>query len=180
MPKGTSKKHSKLLMKDVIAGMTPPKKESKKKDTKKKSVKESVWEYAPKLDYDSFRDYYMLDQIFKVGALVEHDDTGLRGHVVHRGTNYIIMKDERNIEVRAWLQHVTEVTDDLGQLNATQIYAADTSKDQSNYSADDGSGNDWKIGTDTFRAALQDMTPGQSVKKFSDFTAEIRKPVETK
>jgi len=188
MPKGTSKKHSKTLMKDVIAGMTPPKKESKKKDTKKKkTVKEgagwhsgTVWEYAPKLDFEAFRDHYMLDQIFKVGALVEHDDTGLRGHVVHRGTNYIIMKDERNIEVRAWLQHVTEVTDDLGQLNATQIYAADTSKDQSNYSADDGSGNDWKIGTDTFRAALQDMTPGQSVKKFSDFRAEIRKPVETK
>ncbi len=188
MPKGYSKKNSRILMADVKAGMSAGKKESKKKDTKKKkTVKEgagwhsgTVWEYAPKLDFDSFRDYYMLDQIFKVGALVEHDDTGLRGHVVHRGTNYIIMKDERNIEVRAWLQHVTEVTDDGGQLTATQQYAADTSKDQSNYSADDGSGNDWKIGTDTFRAALQDMTPGQSVKKFSDFNSEIRKPVETK
>ena len=103
MPKGTSKKYSKQLMADVKAGMTPPKKESKKKTTKK----ESVWDYAPKLDYDSFRDFYMLNQIFKVGALVEHDDTGLRGHVVHRGTNYIIMKDDKNIELRAWLQHVT-------------------------------------------------------------------------
>jgi hypothetical protein len=170
-------------MKDVIAGMTPPKKESKKKDTKKKNVKEgTVWEYAPKLDFEAFRDHYMLDQIFKVGALVEHDDTGLRGHVVHRGTNYIIMKDERNIEVRAWLQHVTEVTELTPNAAWAQTiaYAADTSKDQSNYSADDGSGNDWKIGTDTFRAALQDMTPGQSVKKFSDFATEIRKPVETK
>ena len=36
-------------------------------------------------------------------------------------------------------------------------------------SADDGSGNDWKIGTDTYRKAVQAMTPGQSVKKFSDF-----------
>ena len=89
------------------------------------------------------------------------------------------MKDDKDIEVRAWLQHVTE-QDDGGQLNATQQYAADTSKDQSNYSADDGSGNTWKIGTDNFRAALQAMTPGQEVKKFSDFNAEIRKTVETK
>ena len=36
-------------------------------------------------------------------------------------------------------------------------------------SADDGSGNDWKIGTDTYRKAVQAMTPGQSIKKFSDF-----------
>ena len=153
--------------------MVPPKKDTKKK----KNVKESVWEYAPKLDFTAFRDHYILENIFKVGALVEHDDTGLRGHVVHRGTNYIIMKDDNNIELRAWLRHVTEVTeedDDGGQLNSVQQHAADTSKDQSNYSADDGSGNDWKIGTDTYRIALQNMTPGQGVKKFSDFNAEIR------
>ena len=166
LPKGTSKKYGKTLMSDVKAGMVPPKKDTKKK----KNVKESVWEYAPKLDYDSFRDYYMLNQIFKVGALVEHDDTGLRGHVVHRGTNYIILKDDHDIEIRAWLKHVTEVT----ELSPEQERAADTSKDQSNYSADDGSGNTWKAGTDTYRIALQDMTPGQEVKKFSDFNAEIR------
>ena len=165
LPKGTSKKYGKTLMSDVKAGMVPP-----KKDSKKKKVSESVWEYAPKLDYDSFRDYYMLNQIFKVGAIVEHDDTGLRGHVVHRGTNYIIMKDDNDIEIRAWLKHVTEVT----ELSPTQVKAADTSKDQSNYSADDGSGNTWKAGTDTYRIALQSMTPGQEVKKFSDFNAEIR------
>ena len=34
---------------------------------------------------------------------------------------------------------------------------------------DDGSGNDWKVGTDTYRQAVQAMTPGQSLKKFSDF-----------
>ena len=49
-------------------------------------------------------------------------------------------------------------------------------KDQSNYSADDGSGNDWKIGTDKYRQAVQAMTPGQGVIKFSEF----RKTVKTK
>ena len=164
MPKGTSKKHSKLLMKDVIAGMTPPKKEKKSK----KKTNES-WLFAPKLHIEEFRTHYIEDSIFSEGTLVEHDDTGLRGHVVHRGTNYVVFRDDDGEEFKAWLHHVTEVTD-----------ASKKRDDQSNFSADDGSGNDWKIGTDTFRAALQDMTPGQSVKKFSDFRAEIRKPVETK
>ena len=64
MPKGTSKKYSKTLMSDVKAGMVPP-----KKDSKKTTKKASVWDYAPKLDYDSFRDFYMLNQICKVGAI---------------------------------------------------------------------------------------------------------------
>jgi len=67
------------------------------------------------------------------------------------------------------LQHVTEIRN-----------ASDTSQDQSNYSADDGSGNDWKVGTDTYRMAVQAMTPGQAVKKFSEFNAEIRKTAKTK
>ena len=146
MPKHVKGSHSKKLMADVLAGMGV-----KHDDKKKKDVKESVWEYAPKLDFQSFRDYYMLNQIFKVGALVEHDDSGLRGEVVHRGTNYVIFQMPDGTEHRAWLQHVTEVND------------------QSNYSADDGSGNDWKIGTDKYRQAVQDMTPGQAVIKFSDF-----------
>jgi hypothetical protein len=53
------------------------------------------------------------------------------------------------------LQHVTEVSDP---------------NNQSNHSADDGSGNDWKVGTDTYRMAVQNMTPGQEIKKFSEFT----------
>lgn len=168
MPKGTSKKHSQQLMQDVLAGMTPPPPKPKGKK-KTESIHESVWEYAPKLDFDTFRNFYMLQHIFKVGALVEHDDTGLRGNIVHRGTNYVIFQMPDGTEHRAWLQHVTEVRD-----------ASDTSQDQSNYSADDGSGNDWKVGTDTYRMAVQAMTPGQAVKKFSEFNAEIRKTAKTK
>ena len=149
-------KKSKEMMQHVLDGMTPPKKAEKKPAKKKeKAVAESVWEYAPKLDFDSFRDYYMLEHIFKVGAIVEHDDTGMIGKVVHRGPNYIIMEDGLGGEHRAWLQHVTEVHNQ---------------DNQSNYSADNGSGNDWKVGTDTYRMAVQNMTPGQEIKKFSEFT----------
>ena len=166
-------KDSKKLMADVIAGMTPPPKA--KKGKKGESVHESVWTYAPKLDFDAFRDYYMLNQIYKVGAIVEHDDTGMVGQIVHRGPNYIIMEDGLGGEHRAWLQHVTEMSD-----AEVQARAADTTKDQSNYSADDGSGNTWKAGTDRYREALQNMTPGQKPVKFSEFNATIRKTAETK
>jgi len=149
-------KRSKELMQHVLDGMVPPKKAEKKPAKKKeKAVAESVWDYAPKLDLESFRDYYMLEHIFKVGAIVEHDDSGMLGKIVHRGPNYIIMEDGLGGEHRAWLQHVTEVRDP---------------NNQSNYSADDGSGNDWKVGTDTYRMAVQNMTPGQEIKKFSEFT----------
>ena len=166
-------KDSKKLMADVIAGMTPPPKA--KKGKKGESVHESVWTYAPKLDFDAFRDYYMLNHIYKVGAIVEHDDSGMVGKIVHRGPNYIIMEDGLGGEHRAWLQHVTEMTD-----AETQAVAADTAKDQGNYSADDGSGNTWKAGTDRYREALQNMTPGQKPVKFSEFNASIRKTAETK
>ena len=159
-------KKSKEMMQHVLDGMKPPEKKkpaakkpaAKKPDAKKeKAVAEAtIWEYAPKLDFDTFRDYYMLDHIFKVGAIVEHDDTGLRGEVVHKGTNYVIMQLPDGTEHRAWLQHVTEVND------------------QSNYSADDDSGNEYKVGTDTYRIALQNLTPGQSVKKFRDFRNSIK------
>lgn len=168
MPKGVSKKQSAQLMQDVLTGMTPPPPKPKK-GKKGESIHESVWQYAPKLDFDAFRNHYMLDHIFKVGALVEHDDTGLRGNVVHRGTNYVIFQMPDGSEHRAWLQHVTEVS------QADRMMG-----DQSNYSADDGSGNDWKVGTDTYRMAVQAMTPGQAVKKFSEFNAEIRKTAKTK
>jgi len=160
MPKGFNAKHSKAMMDDVIKGMTPPAKASKKKS---EIHEQSVWEYAPILDYEAFRDHYMLDHIFKVGAIVEHDDSGVRGEVIHRGPNYIIFKDQYDGQHRAWLQHITEV--------ATSDPIA---RNQSNKSADDGSGNTWKIGTDAYREALQNMTPGQATKKFCDFNHEIR------
>ena len=158
-------KHSKELMQHVLDGMTPPAKAKKPK--KGEGIHEStVWEYAPKLDFETFRDYYMLNHIYKVGAIVEHDDSGMVGKIVHRGPNYIIMEDGLGGEHRAWLQHITEV----------EATSDDCTADQSNYSADDGSGNELKVGTDLYRVTLQNMTPGQGVKKFTDF----KKAVKTK
>lgn len=164
-----SKKDSAALMAAVKAGMTPPPKQ-KKNAKKKESVHEmKLWEYAPKLDFTEFREQYVLNRIFQVGTMVEHMDSGIRGVIVHRGPNYAIFKDTQfGDEFRCWLQHIQEVA-------VTRPTGLDMSNDQSNYSADNGSGNDWKVGTDTYRQAVQQMTPGQEVKKFSEFNVKNNK-----
>ncbi len=159
-------KHSKQMMADVAAGMTPPEKAAKKK--KAKAKKES-WLFAPKLYQQELREHYIEEDLFAVGTLVEYDDTGIRGHIVHRGSNYVILKDSYGDEFRTWLHHVTEVTD-----------ASKNREDQSNFSADDGSGNDWKVGTDKYRQAVQAMTPGQATTKFGVKFSDFRKTATPK
>ena len=205
-------KNSKQMMADVAAGMTPKEKAAKaaKKakaklstatGTKEKTVKET-WEFSPKLALEDLREHYIQGEIFDTGTLIEHDNTGIRGHIVHRGTNHVIFKDEHGDEFKAWLGDITEIamkTDkkvplgrksnpygkravlkmlikSVAERERSRAGVTKENKDQSNYSADDGSGNDWKIGTDKYRQAVQAMTPGQGVIKFSEF----RKTVKTK
>ena len=210
-------KNSKQMMADVQAGLTPKQKAEKaaKKakaklstatGTKEKTVKET-WEYAPKLALEEFREHYIQGELFDTGTLIEHDNTGIRGHIVHRGTNHVIFKDEYGDEFKAWLGDITEIAmkpdkkvplgrksnpygkravlkmliKSVAERERSRAGVAKEStdpnrKDQSNYSADDGSGNDWKVGTDKYRQAVQSMTPGQGVIKFSEF----RKTVKTK
>ena len=210
-------KNSKQMMADVQAGLTPKQKAEKaaKKakaklstatGTKEKTVKET-WEFSPKLALEDLREHYIQGEIFDTGTLIEHDNTGIRGHIVHRGTNHVIFKDEYGDEFKAWLGDITEIamkTDkkvplgrksnpygkravlkmlikSVAERERSRAGVAKEStdpnrKDQSNYSADDGSGNDWKVGTDKYRQAVQSMTPGQGVIKFSEF----RKTVKTK
>jgi nicotinic acid mononucleotide adenylyltransferase len=151
MPKGTDPEHSKKLMQDVQAAMA--KKEEKKKPAAKKKKVESiheVWEIAPSLDYETLRHHYILENIYKIGAIVEHMDTGIRGEVLHRGTNYLIFVDDDNNSHRAWLTSLNEVN-------------KKESADQSS------TGNDWYVGGDKYREDVQKMTPGQPVVKFSEF-----------
>ena len=208
-------KNSKQMMADVQAGLTPKQKAEKaaKKakaklstatGTKEKTVKET-WEYAPKLALEEFREHYFQGELFDTGSLIEHDNTGIRGHIVHRGTNHVIFKDEYGDEFKAWLGDITEIamkTDkkvplgrksnpygkravlkmliksvaerERSKAGVTKESANINRNDQSNYSADDGSGNDWKIGTDKYRQAVQAMTPGQATKKFSEFRKSVK------
>jgi hypothetical protein len=117
--------------------------EGNKKKTQKEELE--VWEYAPKLDKQGLRDNYLNGNIFQIGSIVEHLDTGVSGKVIHRGTNYVIYVDENDNSYRGWLTSLAEGADPKTQ---------------------------WEVGTDAYRIAVQKLTPGQPVKKFSDFVAD--------
>ena len=71
-------------------------------------VKESVWEYAPKLDPDGLREFYMNGTVFKVGALVENQNTGEVGRITRRGTNYVICMTPEGTMFKSWLRDLAE------------------------------------------------------------------------
>jgi nicotinamide mononucleotide adenylyltransferase len=148
MPVHVDPEVSKELMQKVQERMSEAqKKKEKKPSTKKTTTKEQfeLWEIAPKLDRDGLRENYMAGNIFEVGSYVQHLDTGISGKVIHRGTNYVIYVDENDNSYRGWLTQLAE-----GANPKTQ----------------------WEIGTDAYRKAVQKLTPGQPVKKFSDFVAD--------
>jgi len=73
------------------------------------NIKESkTWEIAPKYDYQSLRENYIHECIFKIGELVENVNTGLVGKIIRRGTNYLICVTEDNIMFKSWIKDVTE------------------------------------------------------------------------
>ena len=142
VPAHVDPKVSKELMQKVQQRMSEGDKK-KKPSTKKEELE--VWEYAPKLDKEGLRDNYLSGNIFEIGSLVEHLDTGIAGKVIHRGTNYVIYVDDNDNSYRGWL---------------TQLREGANPKTQ------------WEIGTDAYRIAVQKLTPGQPIKKFSDFAAD--------
>ncbi len=73
-----------------------------------------VWEVAPKLDEEGLRDAYLIDHIYEVGNLVENMNTGLRGEVIRRGTNYVICVTEDNVMFKSWLKDLTENPHEIG------------------------------------------------------------------
>jgi hypothetical protein len=75
-------------------------------DTKKEEI--NLWRIAPKLDYSNLREEYVEGNIFKKGTIVENLNTGLRGKIIRRGTNYLICTTEDNIMFKSWITDVVE------------------------------------------------------------------------
>jgi hypothetical protein len=73
-----------------------------------------VWEVAPKLDEEGLRDAYLVDHIYKVGNIVENMNTGLRGEVIRRGTNYVICVTEDGKMFKSWLKDLIENPHEIG------------------------------------------------------------------
>lgn len=73
-----------------------------------------IWEVAPKLDEESLRDAYLVDRIYEVGSIVENMNTGFRGEVIRRGTNYVICVTEDGIMFKSWLKDLVENPHEIG------------------------------------------------------------------
>jgi hypothetical protein len=63
---------------------------------------------------DVLRDMFLRGEIYNIGDMVEHNETGVGGEIVRRGTNYVIFAEESGATHRAWLHDIHEMT--TGQL----------------------------------------------------------------
>ncbi|UYA57675.1 bifunctional NadR-like protein [Synechococcus phage S-CREM1] len=110
-------------------------------------VAKETWEYAPELDYENLREAYFNEEIFTIGSLVENLDTGITGKVIHRGTNYVIYVDQFDTSHRGWLTQLNEGEDPRTQ---------------------------WEVGTDKYRDAVQQLTPGQPKITFGGWMKKVK------
>lgn len=97
----------------------------------------SFWKIAPDLFKDELRREYKENDLYSVGTLVENMNTGLRGRVIRRGTNYLICLTNEGTMFKSWISSV-HLPEDV-----------------------------YEVGTDKYRKFLQDMTPGQPTYSFT-------------
>lgn len=70
-----------------------------------------LWEIAPKLDFQSLRENYIHENIYRVGELVENLNTGMVGKIIRRGTNYLICVTESGQMFKSWIKDLAEYTE---------------------------------------------------------------------
>ena len=116
-----------------------------KKIRKAMNIKEgwSLWEIAPKFDWQGLRENYIGEKIFRVGQIVENMNNGLVGRIIRRGANHLICVTEDKIMFKSWIKDVSESV-----VNGTT---------QSGVPADQR-----EVGTDAFRKYVETMVPGSS------------------
>ena len=139
IPKALKDEEAEELMMKVRSGMGMSTEVTEDFDL---GVNAQLWEIAPKLDPEEYRDNFFRENIMKVGSFVQHDDNGIIGRVVYRGPNYVLYIDESKRKYRSWITSLTEV-----------------------------SGFDFtpmgEMGTPELTKKVASMTPGQPPLKFS-------------
>ena len=130
VPKSLSQKDAEELFKKIRRAM---------------NIKEgwSLWEIAPKFDWQGLRENYIGEKIFRVGQMVENMNNGLVGRIIRRGANHLICVTEDKIMFKSWIKDVSESV-----VNGTT---------QSGVPADQR-----EVGTDAFRKYVETMVPGSS------------------
>ena len=130
VPKSLSQKDAEELFKKIRSAM---------------NIKEgwSLWEIAPKFDWQGLRENYIGEKIFRVGQMVENMNNGLVGRIIRRGANHLICVTEDKIMFKSWIKDVSEAV-----VNGTT---------ESGVPADQR-----EVGTDAFRKYVERLVPGSS------------------
>ena len=134
VPKSMDDKAAKELYKTLRAAM---------------QIKEgwNLWQIAPKFDWKNLRENFIKENVYKIGQLVENDNTGLIGKIIRRGTNYLICVTEDNIMFKSWIHDVNEKVE--------------------NYPGPSGVPSDQRlVGTDAHREYTMRMTGTKQIKNF--------------
>ena len=128
VPKSMDDKAAKELYKTLRAAM---------------QIKEgwNLWQIAPKFDWMNLRENFIKKKVYKVGDIVENDNTGLIGKIIRRGTSYLICVTEDNIMFKSWIKDVSEA---ITNSNAPSGVPADQRL----------------VGTDAHRKYVESMVPG--------------------
>ena len=130
VPKSLSQKDAEELFKKIRTAM---------------NIKEgwSLWEIAPKFDWQGLRENYIGEKIFRVGQIVENMNNGLVGRIIRRGANHLICVTEDKIMFKSWIKDVSEAI-----VNGTTQSGVPASQRE--------------VGTDAFRKYVETMVPGSS------------------
>ena len=99
------------------------------------------WEIAPRLYQQQLREEYINDAVFIIGETVTHDSTGMVGEIVRKGANHLICVTEDKKMFKAWTSDVSG-----GPAKSTPA--------------------EREVGTDSLRAFLQKLTPGEKIQSF--------------
>ena len=91
-----------------------------RKGMKIQQQQNEMWEIAPKFDWRGLRENYMNGNIFRVGDIVENDNTGLIGKIIRTGANHIIAVTEENIMFKSWIKDITEKFTEISGVPASQ------------------------------------------------------------
>ena len=90
------------------------------KAMKIKRQQNEMWQIAPKFDWKGLRENYMNGNIFRVGDIVENDNTGLIGKIIRTGANHIIAVTEDNMMFKSWIKDITEKFTEVSGVPASQ------------------------------------------------------------
>ena len=90
------------------------------KAMKVKKQQNEMWQIAPKFDWKGLRENYMNGNIFRVGDIVENDNTGLIGKIIRTGANHIIAVTEENIMFKSWIKDITEKFTEISGVPSSQ------------------------------------------------------------